>query len=182
MDKVVLRKELLNRRSQIGEERSREKSLSICDILKARFHPVVCCSFVAFRNEVDLTSYHEFLIRQQVVLLLPRVEGKTMAFYRTEDLNAMEKNSWGIWEPLPLEENKWSYEEIWVKNPLVLTPGLGFTVQGARLGYGGGFYDRFFELSHSRGQKIGVCFQEQVVDRIPTEPHDFFVDEVVHDR
>ncbi len=181
MDKSALRKQLLEERERIGEVRAREKSLLICSLLIERFQPAVCCSFVAFRNEVDLMSYHEWLLKEDLVLLLPRVEGKTMIFYRVVDLQVLEKSSWGIWEPPAIEENKWSYETIWNSNPLVLTPALGFTVEGARLGYGGGFYDRFFSASDSRGQKIGICFKEQIVPEIPTETHDFFVDDVVCD-
>lgn len=57
---------------------------------------------------------------------------------------------------------------------LALVPGLAFTAQGLRLGRGGGYFDRF--LKSFTGTSVGVCFQEQVLEEIPVEPHDQSVD------
>lgn len=62
---------------------------------------------------------------------------------------------------------------------ILLIPGLGFTAVGDRLGRGKGFYDKYLEKF--KGQKIGICFQEQIFESIPTERHDQFVDYVVTD-
>ena len=64
---------------------------------------------------------------------------------------------------------------------LVLVPGLAFTVAGARLGQGGGHYDRFLPLLPASCTSVGVCFAEQLVDDLPSQPHDANVDEVVSD-
>ncbi|MAT07166.1 MAG: hypothetical protein CL424_19210 [Acidimicrobiaceae bacterium] len=63
----------------------------------------------------------------------------------------------------------------------VVVPGLGFTADGARLGRGGGWYDRFLAGRRLECVAIGVCFAEQVVDELPEEPHDIRVDMVVTD-
>ena len=65
---------------------------------------------------------------------------------------------------------------------LVIVPGLAFTADGARLGQGGGWYDRFLSAVRSDCTTIGVCFSEQVVDALPVEPHDVAVDHVVTDE
>lgn len=68
---------------------------------------------------------------------------------------------------------------------LLLVPGLAFSRTGARLGNGGGFYDRSFgpagvaPLARGSGRLLGVCFAEEVVDRLPAEPWDLLVDAVV---
>lgn len=64
---------------------------------------------------------------------------------------------------------------------LVLVPGLAFSRKGNRLGRGGGFYDRFLGKHCASATKVGVCFSFQVLDTIPTEPHDATVDIVVSD-
>lgn len=64
---------------------------------------------------------------------------------------------------------------------VVVVPGLAFTVAGDRLGQGGGWYDRFLAGVGSDAVTIGVCFGEQLVDRLPIEPHDVRVDHVVTD-
>ncbi len=65
---------------------------------------------------------------------------------------------------------------------LVVTPGLGFDAQGQRLGRGGAFYDRFFQREDLHATRCGLAFEEQVLDRIPTVPHDQSVDCVITDE
>lgn len=65
---------------------------------------------------------------------------------------------------------------------VILLPGLGFDRAGNRLGRGAGFYDRFISALHDAGHRptlIGVCYHAQIVDRVPTEPHDHRVDRVM---
>lgn len=63
---------------------------------------------------------------------------------------------------------------------LLLIPGMAFDKKGGRLGRGKGFYDRF--LSEFKGLKVGICFEEQLVDTVPREDHDVSVDFVVSER
>jgi 5-formyltetrahydrofolate cyclo-ligase len=71
---------------------------------------------------------------------------------------------------------------------VVVVPGLAFTPDGRRLGQGGGHFDRFLaalDVGDGRSTPpllVGVCFHEQVLDDVPTEPHDRHVDLVVTDR
>jgi 5-formyltetrahydrofolate cyclo-ligase len=62
---------------------------------------------------------------------------------------------------------------------LFLVPGLAFTAAGARLGRGGGYYDRLLPLRRAASTALGVCFALQIVAAIPREPHDQVVDAVV---
>ncbi len=180
-EKKAIRKKMIETRLAMPSEVRAAKSERISDELIARFHPAVCCSFVSYRGEVDLKKYHEYLIKCGVHLLLPRVEGEEMTFYQVTSLNALVKSDMGILEPNPNIDEKWSYENIWKNNPLIVTPAVSFTREGARLGYGGGFYDRFFALSNGRGEKIGVCFEEQLSETLPIEPHDYLVDGVIYE-
>lgn len=68
---------------------------------------------------------------------------------------------------------------------VILLPGLAFDRAGNRLGRGAGFYDRFISALHEAGHRptlIGVCYHAQVVDSVPTEPHDHRVDRVITER
>ena len=62
---------------------------------------------------------------------------------------------------------------------LVLVPGLAFDKYGFRLGYGGGYYDRFFEKIHKDIPKIAICFNMQMVDIVPTDSYDIPVDYII---
>lgn len=64
---------------------------------------------------------------------------------------------------------------------LVVVPGLGFDREGGRIGRGGGFYDRFLAQPYFRATTCGLAIAEQVVGRVPTEPHDVPLDMLVTD-
>ena len=64
---------------------------------------------------------------------------------------------------------------------VVVVPGVAFTAHGARLGQGGGWYDRYLAATRPDCIAVGVCFREQLRDDLPTEPHDVGVDVVVTD-
>jgi 5-formyltetrahydrofolate cyclo-ligase len=64
---------------------------------------------------------------------------------------------------------------------VVVVPGLAFTVDGHRLGQGGGHFDRFLQRQSPSCLKAGVAFREQLVDVVPTEPHDVVLDVVITD-
>lgn len=65
---------------------------------------------------------------------------------------------------------------------VVFVPGLAYTASGDRLGQGGGWYDRHLASVRLDCTTIGVCFHEQLLSAVPTEPHDIAVDLVVTER
>jgi len=65
---------------------------------------------------------------------------------------------------------------------MVLVPALVFETEGNRIGRGAGFYDRFLASPEFRGVSVGVAFEEQVVDKLPVEPHDVPVDILITDE
>lgn len=64
---------------------------------------------------------------------------------------------------------------------VIVIPGVAFTVDGRRLGQGGGWYDRFLPGRRPDCTTIGVCFSPQLVDDLPTGPHDVVLDVVIAD-
>jgi len=64
---------------------------------------------------------------------------------------------------------------------VVIVPGTAFTLDGHRLGQGGGWYDRFLQTVRPDCVTIGVAFGPQIVDELPIEPHDVRLDHVVTD-
>lgn len=95
-----------------------------------------------------------------------------MKFIYLEDLSQVEKGYAGIPEPVadtPVADDP---------TALVLMPGLAFTKNGDRMGYGGGFYDRFLadEPNHPT---LALCYAFQMVEQLPTEEYDIPVDLVL---
>ena len=104
--------------------------------------------------------------------MVPRIEGEEMNFYDISE--GLEKGSFDIMEPTsntPIEPS-----EI----DVMIVPGVAFTRQGARLGRGKGFYDKYLSHSGFRAYTIGVCFPCQIVESLPTEPHDKTLDKVIY--
>ena len=106
-------------------------------------------------------------------VVVPKVEGDQMSFYdfRAEQMSS---GAFGIDEPQCSE--LCTPEQIEV----MVVPAVGFTRRGARMGRGRGYYDRYLgapEATHI--YKIGTCFACQLVDELPTEPHDVAMDRVV---
>ena len=84
------------------------------------------------------------------------------------------------WHPL-IREPAFRSERVVQPNELdlVIVPGLAFTPHGARLGRGGGFYDRLLAKLGTRTVRLGVCFGMQLVPELPLEPHDQLLDAVI---
>lgn len=105
-------------------------------------------------------------------IVVPRIDGDEMEFaaYSPATLRI---GAFGIEEPAKGETVPPADID------LIIVPGVAFTREGARLGRGRGYYDRYRARKGFRAFCIGVCFAEQIVGHIPTEPHDKAVDEVV---
>jgi 5-formyltetrahydrofolate cyclo-ligase len=129
----------------------------------------VVFGFAPMRLEPDWTP----AIGADWVLALPRIEGSTLRFRRVSDFATLGKGQFGIREPAVGEEFSLDCVQT------VLTPGVAFDRGGARLGRGGGFYDRLLSDASLKARRIAVCFACQVVERVPVEAHDAEVDAIV---
>jgi 5-formyltetrahydrofolate cyclo-ligase len=106
---------------------------------------------------------------------LPRVSGSTLEFHRCNSANLLRPGPWKILEPDPDHCPIIPPSEI----DLLCIPGLAFARTGARLGRGGGFYDRYLTRVHPRAVKLGICFHAQLVPSLPLEIHDHAVHQVI---
>lgn len=192
MDKVISKDEIrhlaLNLRDHMDESDRRNKSDSICHhvfrYIQNFSMDAQILSFIAFRTEPELRTLHNQLWEQGYRIAIPRVQKATnqldwRMLYRYDDLQA---GYAGIMEP-SLELIPWVYDPS--KPVVIIMPGLAFDQQGGRLGYGGGYYDRFVAAYGwlQRGTagvlKVAPAFSEQIVQAIPMEAHDVQVDVVI---
>ena len=104
-------------------------------------------------------------------VVVPRIEGDEMEFYDMAE--GLKKGAFNSMEPIaatPIEPS-----EI----DVMIVPGVVFTRSGARCGRGKGFYDKYLSRKGFSAHTIGVCYPCQIVDSLPTEPHDKVMDEVI---
>jgi 5-formyltetrahydrofolate cyclo-ligase len=118
--------------------------------------------YVSVRRELPTGPTLQALWARGLTVAVPRIEGQTMQARRLSSDDVLVDGAFGV----PTSEGP-LVERI----DAVLCPGLSFTVDGARLGYGGGFYDRFL-ATHPHALPAGLCVDEAVVDWLPVEPHD----------
>jgi 5-formyltetrahydrofolate cyclo-ligase len=182
MDKKSLRKQVLHIRAELTEEARREKSAVIRrNILDfPLFHAAQCVfTFIPFGNEVDIKAVIDEGKNAGKRIAIPKtfVKEKYMVPYEYEGSGELVQGVYGIQEPEPGKAKIVQPSEI----DLILVPGVAFDRKGGRLGYGGGFYDRFLAGYDGRPPLVAVCFKDQLVEEVPMETHDFQVDYIVTD-
>ena len=183
-EKKLLRKEILSRRDALTEvERERGKRLITERILGHQWYYLSnrILSFVSHGSEICTTEILGNALQDGKEVYVPKVEGREMQFYRIRSLTELKEGYKGIREP---EGNTQSY----VFTPenaagsLFLMPGSVFDPLGNRLGYGGGFYDRYLVKNGDRYYKTAICFDYQVLDDIPAEEFDIRPDMIITDK
>jgi len=138
-------------------------------------------AFASFRSEVDTGPIVEAALARGQRVVLPRslVGERRMALYEIDDpASQLSPGYCGIPEPLPKRCRAVDPAAVEV----VLLPGSVFSRKGQRLGYGGGFYDRFLANEAPEALRIGLCFGLQIVEQIPQEPHDQAMDYLVCEK
>lgn len=136
-----------------------------------------------FPGEVDLTHFIADQISART-LYLPIVHpDHRMTFisigHDWKDL--IHTGETGILEPT--EDSGKPYDPALSSQAVILVPGVAFDRSGNRLGRGRGYYDRFLSRPQNRNlTKIGVCWEIQLVDEVPTESHDVVMDYICHER
>lgn len=129
-------------------------------------------TILLYHSLPDEVHTHSFIEKwgQEKEIILPVVKGKELELRKYTGKNKLIKGSYGIEEPIG--ELVKDYDRI----ELAIIPGVGFDLQGNRLGRGKGYYDRL--LPKLKAYKIGICFQFQVIEPIPFEFFDIPMDEV----
>ena len=181
-DKPAIRKELLRRRDAIPPEVRRAKDRLILERLLSleEFKNAGTVFFYAsFRTEFDTTELIKTSLAAGKRAVLPKVdsEKQELVLYEIKDFSELGPGYMGIPEPTS-PETPVSINDI----DLVIIPGAGFDPMGNRIGYGGGYYDRLLSGMQKHVPVIAPAYEEQIIDSIPSEPHDRKVQMIVTDR
>ncbi len=169
MNKELLRKQLLHKRKSISNrsELSQRVADNFLPWIK-KWKPNTIFTYMAFGTELDLQSLLQCCPKQQK-WAIPKVVAKGVMHYH-------------LWEPgVPLQKNRWGIDEPVTgakvfpsQKDMVIIPCVGVDHSGIRLGYGGGFYDRYFQ-GVSGLRLVGAIFSQQLIPLLPRESHDLRV-------
>lgn len=158
-------------RRSLEESYVREASHIICEKLKkSPFYKAAesICLYMPINNEVDVTE-----LLETGNIYIPKIMDKSMDFYLYEGKDSIEAGAYGILEPTGKRK----------LNPdnktLVVMPGVAFSRDGYRLGYGGGYYDTYLK-KYPMCMKVAVCFREQLVEELPAREHDVKPDIIIN--
>ena len=130
--------------------------------------------YLASPDEIDLSDFISKMLRRGVNVVAPRWNGETYELARLKSLSDgdLRRGPMNILEPAEAETVDPADIAVWI------IPGLAFTDDGRRLGYGGGWYDRLLASARKGSLKIGVAHEFQIVGELPREPHDISLDRI----
>lgn len=175
MDKQALRKEIREKKRAMTEAEIVNKSEKLGQLFlasRAYQEAKAIYGYLPYNQEVRTVAMLQQAILDGKRVAVPKCYGEEMRFIWMDDLSKVEKGYCGIPEPVadgPVADDP---------TALVLMPGLAFTEEGLRMGYGGGFYDKFL-ASEPGHPTLALCYDFQMVEHIPTEEYDIPVDTVL---
>ena len=182
--KIEIRKQNLERRFAIPSEIRKIRDGKICrNILSSaafRYADIVLL-YYPVKAEVDVLPVMEAALRAGKKVAFPRccAEDHSMIFYYVSSVDDFETGAYGLKEPLetlPFFNPQTDGDQ----NVLCVVPAVVYDRRGYRIGYGGGYYDRFF--GQFRPASIGVAYEEFIVKNVPHGRYDISVDVVVSER
>ena len=175
MDKQALRKEIREKKRAMTEADILSKSEKLGQLFaasEAYRQAKTIYGYLPYNQEVRTTAMLQKALEDGKRVAVPKCYGDEMRFIYLEDLSKVEKGYCNI--PEPIEDGPIADDPT----ALVLMPGLAFDPQGHRMGYGGGFYDKFLE-SEPNHPTLALCYEFQMMAHLDVEAHDIPVDEVI---
>ena len=183
-DRQRLRKDILGARDLMGADERREKSgaaLRNFWSLPEMEHWSTLFIYVNFRSELETLELINRCLSQGIRVAVPLVEAATYSMipYLIQDPEKdLVPGYYDIPEPDPQKCLRVAGREI----DAAVIPGSVFDINGGRLGYGGGYYDRFLVNDAPQAKRIGLAFEMQVVDDVPMQPHDQPLDILITEK
>ena len=175
MDKKELRRQIQQKKRAMTDEQietaSRQLSVKFLQT-QAYQNAKTLYGYLPYNQEVRTVPILAQALKDGKQVAVPKVYGEEMRFIFLEDLSLVEKGYAGIPEPVadgPVASDP---------TALVLMPGLAFDPEGHRIGYGGGFYDRFLEQEPEH-PTVALCYAFQMLEHLETQEHDIPVDLVL---
>ena len=174
MNKKQMRKEMLLHRKNMSDTEVAKKSAQIIEqIMKdADFaKATTIMAYMPVNQEVDVRPLIEYALSKGKRVVLPVTKGLEMYPVRLKSMNELIPGEYGI--PIPSSNERIPVNEI----EYIIVPGVAYDETGGRIGYGGGYYDRF--LPWTSAITCGVCYEFQIVARIESDETDVKVHKVV---
>ncbi len=184
LDKRTLRKDMLKKRNSMTSHEVESQSKIIIsklvnlDEFKSSENIMI---YLSYKNEVDTNLLLDICLEESKKVIVPLCiegENRMIPCEIKDPKKELQENSMGIKEP-----HKELAREVNVKSiDLVIVPGVVFDLKGNRIGFGGGYYDRFLKLA-TNAKSIALCYDYQIIDNyIPAEDFDISMEKVITEK
>jgi len=179
-----LRKQILGARDLMSASERHEKSGSAIQnfwSLPQMKHWSTLFIYVNFRSELETLELIHLCLSQGKRVVVPLVDASAVSMIPLQ-IQDPEKDLvpgyYGIPEPDPQKSRPVAAREI----DAAIIPGSVFDTHGGRLGYGGGYYDRFLVNDAPQAKRVGFAFEMQVIENVPVQPHDQPLDILITEK
>lgn len=175
MNKLQLRRSIREQKRAMTEAQIREKSEQLARLFletEEYRRAKSIYGYLSYNQEVRTLPILQQALRDGKRVAVPKCYGEEMRFIWLDDLSAVAKNAMGI--PEPIADGPVAQDET----ALVLMPGVAFDHAGNRIGYGGGYYDKFLAREGNH-PTLALCYAFQMVDHLESEEFDIPVDRVL---
>lgn len=176
MTKPTLRQNFLFKRTQHSQQEKREKSKNITNkLVKLQIFKkaknIFC--YISLPDEVSTEDLiKEYLKSKKIVV--PKIKKNKIELHHLTNWQDLKKGKWNIFEPA-------KHCKINPKNiDLAIIPGIVFDLNGHRLGFGKGFYDKI--LKKLKCPKIGLAYNFQITKKLPIDEHDVAMDMIITEK
>ena len=171
MEKVELRKYYLEKRKKLTTDFVNEKSLLIqekfLNSVEYKNSENICC-YIAFRNEVKTDVIIRKALQDGKKVYVPKIfANNIMEFFQIDSETEFLKNEFNIKEPKDLTKKFHNSKQL----TTFIVPGVVFSKDNYRIGYGGGYYDRWIE-KYPQNIYIGLAFDMQLIENFKTDKYD----------
>ena len=176
MDKKMLRREIREKKRAMSEEQIVHASRNLAEqFMNTRQYKEskTIYGYLPYNQEVRTVPILQQALKDGKRVAVPKVYGDEMRFIYIADFDCLECSEMGIPEPIvdaPIADDR---------TALVLMPGIAFDSQGHRIGYGGGFYDKFLAAEPDH-PTVALCYDFQMFPCLETDAHDIPVDIVLY--
>lgn len=171
--KKHIRDTIVDKRKKLAKEYVHEYSMELSkkffetEIYK---NAKIIMSYVSIKGEFETKYINRRILSEGKTLVLPKTYGQgLMKAFEVKTMDELVKNSFGLHEPL---------ESVEHLPDLIIMPGVAFDKRGNRIGFGGGYYDRY--LQGKTIKTVALCYEFQVVEGFAVEEHDIPVDYLLY--
>lgn len=180
-EKLRLRKQIIEHMNSLSEERYTTLSEEIAFSLYAQKEWAEAKTIgitLSMENEVNTYPIIEKAWEEGKKVVVPKCNKgtRTMSFRQISNFDQLETVYMNLREPIPALTEEVDADEI----DLQIVPGVAYTGRGERIGYGGGYYDRY--LVHYKGKTLSLAYSFQIVEHIPVEPFDKNVEKIITEK